>query len=447
MKTVVPEALPDVHPAKYSPDGDDHTSPSDSAINSQSTLSQASLDSIRSLAQKPSAVTNQEIDSILSGFQLDASQKIAGLPGDGHDAKNLRVAMPWTPSDNINESYIDTMARHDLVFDGPGAFKLIYNNEYKGLATGFTESSIEAGLKMRSELKDKNANIKLLSELRYREGPEGFLPANSPWWLRDKNGQYEQGYDLKGKDFKLMDFTNPQFQDQIAAQAKAVVQTGVVDGVMLDCFHDNLLNGPKYDAAREQLLTKIRGAIGPDKLILVNSNETELPLNMTSQVNGFYMECPTSNSPKDWARIAQTLDYAEQHTREPHVNVVETWIDPGHDRNDELNKMRATMTLVMTHAPDGYAVFGDPNPTSKIAHSHSWYEFYNTNVGAVTGPLVVRPDGSATREYANGTVLYNPAGNKPVTIHFQEPRKEAGTGKVGCDFTVNGEDGDIFLKT
>ena len=431
-----------------SPEIDENTITADHALYSQCSLSQSSLANMRSLNENPpTAATNQEVNLMLSGFQLDTDARSPISPaGDGHDGKDLRVAYPWNPSDNIKESYLDTMARHDLVFDSPGAFKLAYNSEYKGLATGFTEPSIEAGLEMRAQLKEKNPNIKLLTEIRYKEAPEGYLPADSKWWSRDAIGQLEQGYDKKGQDMKLMDFTNPQFQDQIAQQAKAAVQSGVVDGVMLDCFHDGLENGPKYDSARLQLLTKIREAIGPDKLILVNSNETELPLNMTNQVNGFYMECPNSNSPKDWVKIAQTLDYAEEHTRAPHVNVVETWIDAGHDRNDELNKMRATMTLVMTHAPDGYAVFGDANQTSKVAHAHSWYDFYNTDVGAVTGPRIDRPDGSTTREYANGTVLYNPAGNKPVEVHFNEPRKEAGTGEVGRDFTVNGEDGDIFLK-
>jgi hypothetical protein len=51
------------------------------------------------------------------------------------------------------------------------------------------------------------------------------------------------------------------------------------------------------------------------------------------------------------------------------------------------------------------------------------------------------------REFANGTVIYNPLNNnKPVTVKFDTKRKRASDGTQGTEFSVPSYDGDLFLK-
>ena len=125
-------------------------------------------------------------------------------------------------------------------------------------------------------------------------------------------------------------------------------------------FNDSDENSRQFNNARAQLLSKIRAAIGPDKLIIINTKAKEKPESITKLVNGFYMECNESTTPSQWAQIAKTLDYAEQNTRKPHVNILETWYDKGQGRKQE-DKMRATVTIMLTHAPDAAAIFADPD--------------------------------------------------------------------------------------
>ena len=92
---------------------------------------------------------------------------------------------------------------------------------------------------MRKALEEKNPQIKLLTELRYRDAPADYLPSDSQWWLRNAQGDAVDGWKGKDRDnYKKLDFTNTKLQDQIAAQAKAAIRSGAVDGVMLDWFNE-----------------------------------------------------------------------------------------------------------------------------------------------------------------------------------------------------------------
>ncbi len=103
------------------------------------------------------------------------------------------IFQAWAPAQNLNETIIDGQAilptslstiesathhaRHDLVWQGPTSFHLQWNNQTNiGLATGFTMSSIAQAVKLRSELLSINPHIVLLSEIRYHDGPEGYIP-------------------------------------------------------------------------------------------------------------------------------------------------------------------------------------------------------------------------------------------------------------------------------
>jgi hypothetical protein len=107
--------------------------------------------------------------------------------------------------------------------------------------------------------------------------------------------------------------------------------------------------------------------------------------------------------------------------------------------------MRAATTLALTHS-DGYTLFADPNGLPAPDHLHDWYPFWDfKSLGKPREPMIKRRDGAFQREFTGGTVVYNPLGNKIVTVTFDRPRTSAATGKSSTTFTVEGMDGDLYL--
>jgi len=340
------------------------------------------------------------------------------------------VFQAWSGAEGVADaSRLDTMARHDLVFHGPGGFGLRWDRRPPGLATGFTAESVRRALAIRKTLLEKNPHIVLIAEIRYRDAASGYLPDGHPWWLR-RNGRRVAGWAEGG--FYQLDFANPAFRAHVAAQARAVVETGVVDGVMLDWWDES--------GDRVALVQAVREAVGPEALILVNANDRRAPRS-APYVNGFFMECWRSKTAEDWRRIADTLAWAESHLRKPHINCVETWY---HTSRRDLPLMRATTTLVLTRS-DGYCLFSDPNSLPTPDHRHDWYAFWDKGLGRPTGPGRERTDGAFFRPFDGGWVVYNPMGNREVVVRLAAPATSRATGVRGTEHRVPGGDGDIFL--
>jgi hypothetical protein len=363
------------------------------------------------------------------------------------------VFQAWNPAENLKgEDPLDTAARHDLLFNGPEFFKLAWDHAYQGLATSFTPSSVKEGLEQRKSLLERNPNMILILEIRYRDAwgnalPKGyeeawkkanrgewrgFLPADHKWWKRGADGQIVKGWKEGG--FLQLDFANPEYQEQVATQCEAAVKSGVVDGVMLDWWED--------DADRLALVKAIRRRIGGDALVVVNSNDRPIP-RTAAFVNGLFMECYRSKTSEDWRRITETLAWAEKNLRAPRVNCLETWY---HKSRADDNLMRAT-TAISLVLSDGYCLFSDPNPLPTPDHLHDWYPFWERRLGKAQATGVTRPDGAMVREFDRGTAAYNPMGNQPVTLTFAETRCSRSTGKRARTHTLNPCDGDLFLKT
>jgi hypothetical protein len=404
------------------------------------------------------AAGNEAPGKLTASGSLTLAEKLELPPERGRPnrfSEALPIAQAWNGATNLpQESELTTMARHSLVFGAPFILGSYWNNQqYEGLSTGL-DGTDRAG-KMYEELHQHNDKIKILTELRYRDAPsDHFLPEDSKWWMSDPNSASSDNRIGGYVGRKMLDFTNRQLHDQVATQARVAVQAGASDGIMLDWFNDGKYSGGKYDQSRLELLQKIRLAIGPDKLLLINTNDEIMPDSLTKLVNGYYMECPNTQSthpngsikPQDWKKIESTLDSAETNTRSPHINIVETWFDKDQDRS-ELHKMRATLGLVLTHAPDGYALFGDPDGANSKEHLHDWYDFYNTKIGNVTGSLTRQADGRQSREYENGIVVYNPEYNhKPIAVKFDRPWYSVARHKWGTAFALEAYDADIFLR-
>ena len=342
------------------------------------------------------------------------------------------VFQAWGQADNIKgEDELTTAARHDLVWHGVGWYGLVWDQSPPGLAEAFEPQSIQRGCGRRKELLKLNPNIILVAEIRYRDAWRGFLPEDHPWWRRDKDGKLIKGWAEGG--FIQLDFDNPEFRAHVARRAGAAVESGVVDGVLLDWWSD--------DDSRLALVKEVRKAIGDDHLLIANANDRTTP-RTAPYINGYFMECYRSKTPRDWQRIAATLTWAEQNLRPPRVNCVETWYH--HSRLD-LNLMRAVTTLSLTHS-DGYCLFSDPNPLPTGDHRHNWYPFWTKSLGKPITAGVTLPDGTVRREFHNGTAVYNPMGNESVTIVFDQVRTSMANGRTSQSHVLASPDGDIYLK-
>jgi Hypothetical glycosyl hydrolase family 15 len=361
-------------------------------------------------------------------------------------AKYPRIGQSWSRATNLAEDIETTIARHDLYFTNAESFGLKWKVlPGYGEAAEFDQCSIEAAKAKRTRLLLQNPNMVMLTEIRYYDAKGNLFPVDSPFW------QHDAGKQIINKEYPQclkLDYTNQQFQDHVAAQARAALQSGVVDGVMLDWWQEGKQSSD--DRVRLALLKKVRAAVGPDALIMINTNECKMSQQTMALVNGYYMECYKTkkvHSEKDaheeWKEIKETLAYAEENCRTPHINMVETWWEEGSvSTRGEVDKMRATATLAITQS-DGYALFADRD------HGHNWYPFWSTNLGKPLATGAAFADGTFRREFEQATVVSNAIGDKPVVVKFSQDRQSVSDGKTvrageGC--TVNSHDGEIFLK-
>jgi len=245
------------------------------------------------------------------------------------------------------EDKYTTLCRHDLVFAAPEYFGLKFVGPYRQLATEFSPQSVQAAQKLRRQLLEKNPNLLMLAELRYHDVATSQLPEGSAWFERKEGALIAKSENTK---YFLLDESNSEMQAQVARQARAVMETGALDGVMLDWWRD--------DADHLNLVRMVRAAVGDKGLIIVNTNDR-----------------PT---------------------------------------------------------PD---------------HLHDWYGYWDKSLGKPTARGIHAADGSCRREFDHGTVVYNPLGNRPVTVKFAAPHVRLSTKETATAFTVPPEDGDIFMNS
>lgn len=326
---------------------------------------------------------------------------------------------------------VGSLSRHDLIFAGPEFFGLSWQGDHPGNATAFTPASRLFATAFRKRLLAANTGIVLLAELRYRDAPETYLPADHPWWKRE-HGERVAGWKEGG--YFLLDFANPEFREHVARQAMSLMQTGVVDGIMLDWWTD--------DDDHVALIREIRDSIGDEPLVLVNANDRQIPRSATF-VNGLFMECTKSATPEDWTRIAATLEWAEHALKAPRINCLETW---WHESRSDLPLMRMTTALSLVLS-DGYCLFSDPNPLPTPDHLHDWYPFWDIDLGRPRGRGERHADGSIRRRFDHGLAVYNPPGNHPATISLPSLHRSVSSGIESRTFELPGGDGDCYLDT
>ena len=342
------------------------------------------------------------------------------------------VFQAWDPADNLKKDGTwKAVARHDLFWHIPYTFGLIWDlwPDY-GLATDLTPDSIDDAVALREKLLKMNPNIILLAAITYRDADLNFLPEDHPWWLRDENGDLVLGYESGSYKAYLLDISNPRFRKQIAVRARALVRSGAVDGIFLDWWDD--------DGARVKLARKIRKLIGKEALIVGNVNTRKIP-KTARYVNGIFMECCDAVTADDWAKMEDTLVWAQSNLREPRITCLNTWYQ---NAGDEEAVMRAITTLSLTRS-DGYSLFSN----YKKVHHHDWYPFLDKSLGKPTAPGVLNADGSWSRQFENGVAVYNPIGNAKVTVRLKSKHKSMATNKRSKKHGIGPLDGDILIDT
>ncbi|HSY82339.1 MAG TPA: putative glycoside hydrolase [Gemmatimonadaceae bacterium] len=372
-------------------------------------------------------ITGREYPSIFAAWNL---------------AENLRQSDGHTVPLSASESPNTIRARHDLFFSTYErlGLKLAAGRQYVVLTPEFTDESIQAALANRAKLLAANPNMLIMTDLHYFSAPHTYLPADSPWWLHDaKNARFE-GNNTEYKSSRL-DFSNPEFQDKVAALCAALLKTGVYDGCMMDWWHDD----DQMGGDRLALIKKIRAVVGEKAILLANVNG-RLPTRTANYLNGMYMEGFGAKFFPDWHTAAANLLWGETHLHKPAFTALEGWWRTG---RDELPLMREVTTLALVFS-DGYVLFSDPNELPTPDHLHDWYPFWDKSLGHPVGPPanLDHPDlnGAYTRQFDKGEVVFNPPSNHSVVAKFPEPRRSAATNVTGQSFTVAPGDGDLFLS-
>jgi hypothetical protein len=417
------------------------------------------------------------------------------------------VFQAWNGIENRNdEDEFTRLARHDLIFTGTWMLRVNWRlspeQPYRGLATELVNqergASLLEGLKRRNRLRQLNPKLKILCELRYREGrylkPQsvdpwkwGDYPAGSDVWLRDGEGELAPGWgeDADGDGqverheirFMLLDFRNETLQDLLAQKALALQKSGLFDGIMLDWWKENhatsgrwpnwngtILTVEEETAARISILQKIRALVGDDFLILVNSNDSRIPQS-AAHVNGLFMELykPRYNAGYELdqlKRAESTLLWAEDQLREPRINCLEGWRVVKNYQGDRAVRvaerdspenrqwMRLMTCLSLTHS-DGYLLFADDNALPSPDHLHNWYAFWDADLGRPLGPKGMPHDsteGLFVRRFERGWAVYNRSG-AAQSISFERRVSGLSKGGFGSTQIIAHGDGEIFLNT
>ena len=357
---------------------------------------------------------------------------------------------------------VEKLAKHDLYFSDP-QFGLYFVEDDSGFHIA---GDIEQAIVQRDDLLAQNPNIITLVVVQYYSGvsPDRY-PEDWPLWLRDDEDN--RIIDIWGE--ALLDFTLPETQAWLFAQAEAVFDCGLYDGIFLDHWSEDL-RLHEYRSLREELeardriLAGIREIAGDDFLILVNSNHDKIP-RWSEYVNGLFMETlpdlgigfgtigdlsefeSRGYSSSLLAELEETLLWAETHLQVPRINALEgralTAEAEDSPRNRQWMRLFTTMSLTLS---DGYSVLAEGSPH----HYHYWYDFWEADLGQQVGAKGQRyqgEDGIFVREFTNGWAVYNRSGDSRG-IEFPERVSGVTSGVQNQRWHALADlDGEIYLKS
>ena len=358
-------------------------------------------------------------------------------------------------------SDLEQMSQHDLYF-----CCLMFGEHLIDTGDGWeVRGDLERAEQLRDDYIALNSNMVFLVGIEFRAAQLSVYPEDWPYWLRDTQGEIVKPSG-EGDPAGFIDFTNPGFQDRMVAQAVAVSECGLYDGIMIDWWNDKgalLVTYNPYTEyrghevemqAKINILEGIRAQTRPDFLVIGNVNRDKLP-RTGKYINGGFMETGTPSNDshvggieeieRGLQKIESTLQWAEQNMREPRINALEGWGFPTEplDSPTNLRWMRAFTTLSLTHS-DGYVLYNDG-----IYHSHYWYDFWDADLGRPVGSKFQLYDeeipGLYIREFTNGWAVYNHSGEAQV-ITLPEKAQGVASGLANTEHALQNFDGEMYLR-
>ena len=476
---------------------------------SEPTIEIVDTDIVLDIASKP-AVRNQFGRATLTRKTSGASTQVSHTGSTPNTFKDSRrqlsvmekvqtrslpsITAPWAEwfVNKHHLSYAEMTASHDMFWSPE--FGLRFQRTDGGVS--LVGDWIEAR-RQQEALLDLNPNVILLCEVNMRGAAPGspFLKelysGDDFPWITDASGEIILGIPAERYTDLLIDFTHPIAQDIIVAQAIAVAESGLWDGILFSYWNEKgvVLEGYRsYEAeqnARESILQRIRDAVKDDFLIIVGGTGK---LNFgTPYINGIIMHSDCQDFSNDQhtglIELESNLLWAEKNLREPRTNYLQA---KGIGSELPLNAtnqqaMRCFTTLSLTHS-DGYFLYtmgvdwGEQHPHDDFywnypykhtnwdywnqhtnSHdtflhehggAHYWYDFWDTDLGQPVdgkGQLYRGRNGLFIREFTNGWVVYNRSGKEQ---QVQLPMQATGVASriSSTSHVVHDLDGEIFVK-
>ena len=476
---------------------------------SEPTIEIVDTDIVLDIASKP-AVRNQAGRAILTRKTSGASTQASHTPSTPNTFTDSRrqlsvtekvqtrslpsITAPWAEW-FVNKHHLspaEMTASHDMFWSPEFGLRFQRTDEGVSLVGDWIEAH-----RQQEALLALNPNVILLCEVNMRgAAPESpFLKAlysrdDFPW-VRDASGKIIRGVPAEQYTDLLIDFTHPIAQDIIVAQAIAVAESGLWDGILFGYWNEKsvVLDGYRSNAAeqnaRESILQRIRDAVEDDFLIIV-SGTGKLRFG-TPYINGIILDSDRQYFSNDQRTgliaLESNLLWAEKNLREPRTNYLQAKGIGSELPLSQTNKqaMRCFTTLSLTHS-DGYFLYtmgvdwGEPHPHDDFywnypykrtnwdywnqhTHSHDtflhehggahyWYDFWDVDLGQPVGgkgQLYRGRNGLFIREFTNGWVVYNRSGREQ---QVQLPMQATGvTSRISStSHIVPDLEGEIYLK-
>ena len=368
--------------------------------------------------------------------------------------------------------YYDAAAKHDIQYFST-RFGLYWGSipiaPTEGLSTQLSGQVMGQVLHEYKKYAERNPNMLFLPAVAIGVYTElDAFPPDSEFWLRDASGQV-----IKNEvpwDEYTIDILNPEVQQLVIEQVVGVAECGYFSGVYFDVwvpFHAGTyekhfnIDAEVVIAAYINILKGIRARVRDDFLILVNRNRKKSP-RYAEWINGSRMETGLSYpGGYTYERLIEAEDallWNEKHLREPRINILEAdgVVNQPPDSPDNLRWMRVWTTLALTHS-DGYSILRMPGEYGEYKEvpgvyqqygDHTWYDFYDADLGKPVGEKGQRCDGCDglfIREFTNGWAVYNRSG-QPQKIQLPTQATGVASGITSTTHTVPDLDGEMYRK-
>ena len=284
----------------------------------------------------------------------------------------------------------------------------------------------------------------------YSNEPGALYPGLEPFITKKKWG-HSAAY---GKTVWVK-YSHPEFADYFSNLV--LEKAHGFDGVHLDWWHNNHETSKiKVKMARRKIAGAIRNKMGEEFIILGNVN-WEGSRDTHDLINGVNMELNKKHrggySCNQISKIEKLIKFHDQNLSEPRIIAVDVWRITkkvpkelqkkltlelmGDERvmpknfwkiryrsspeNIQLAKLYTAMTMVIPE--NGYILYADNNPDNPSGdHDHTYYDFYNTDLGKAISDGVEITDGLAYKKYEKGLIAYNRTKFK-YTIKFKDGKK------------------------